>query len=77
MSLLKYTIKRGLFFIRVDTREMFDKAYAEGVLVPLDLRFDILEDISNRLPKFPIVLHGASSVVPRFVETVHSGNCCP
>lgn len=44
---------------------------AEGVLVPPELRFDILEDISNRLPKFPIVLHGASSVVPRFVEIIN------
>ncbi|MCR5175469.1 MAG: class II fructose-1,6-bisphosphate aldolase [Anaerovibrio sp.] len=44
---------------------------AEGVLVPPELRFDILEDISNRLPKFPIVLHGASSVVPRFVELIN------
>ena len=44
---------------------------ADGVLVPPELRFDILEDISNRLPKFPIVLHGASSVVPRFVEIIN------
>ena len=44
---------------------------AEGVLVPPELRFDILDDISNRLPKFPIVLHGASSVVPRFVEIIN------
>ena len=35
------------------------------------LRFDILEDIQRRLPDFPIVLHGASSVVPEFVETVN------
>ena len=28
------------------------------------LRFDILEEVSRRLPGFPIVLHGASSVVP-------------
>jgi fructose-bisphosphate aldolase class II len=35
------------------------------------LRFDILEDISKRLPGFPIVLHGASSVVPEFVKTIN------
>jgi fructose-bisphosphate aldolase class II len=35
------------------------------------LRFDILEDISKRLPGFPIVLHGASSVIPKFVEIVN------
>jgi fructose-bisphosphate aldolase, class II len=32
------------------------------------LRFDILEDIQNRLPGFPIVLHGASAVDPTYVE---------
>ena len=35
------------------------------------LRFDILEEVSRRLPGFPIVLHGASSVVPQFVEDIH------
>ena len=32
------------------------------------LRFDILEEVSKRLPNFPIVLHGASSVPQEFVE---------
>jgi len=36
------------------------------------LRFDILEDISKRLPGFPIVLHGASSVVPEFVDIINA-----
>ncbi len=35
------------------------------------LRFDILEEIGNRLPGFPIVLHGASSVVPEYVDTIN------
>jgi len=35
------------------------------------LRFDILEDVSKRLPGFPIVLHGASSVIPEFVKIVN------
>ena len=35
------------------------------------LRFDILEEISERLPGFPIVLHGASSVVPEFVTMIN------
>ncbi len=35
---------------------------ADGILVPPPLRFDILEEVSTRLPGFPIVLHGASSV---------------
>ena len=35
------------------------------------LRFDILEDISRRLPGFPIVLHGASSVIPEYVEMIN------
>lgn len=43
---------------------------------PLDaeippLRFDILEEIEKRLPGFPIVLHGASSVVPEFVDMIN------
>lgn len=36
------------------------------------LRFDILEEISRRLPGFPIVLHGASSVVPQYVEDINA-----
>ncbi len=36
-----------------------------------ELRFDILEDIEKRLPGFPIVLHGASSVIPEFVAKVN------
>ncbi len=35
------------------------------------LRFDILEEIQKRLPGFPIVLHGASSVVPEYVEKIN------
>ncbi len=36
------------------------------------LRFDILEEISRRLPGFPIVLHGASSVVPELVDEINA-----
>ncbi|AEY66822.1 class II fructose-1,6-bisphosphate aldolase [Clostridium sp. BNL1100] len=35
------------------------------------LRFDVLEEVSKRLPNFPIVLHGASSVIPEFVEMIN------
>jgi fructose-bisphosphate aldolase class II len=35
------------------------------------LRFDILEDIEKRLPGFPIVLHGASSVIPEYVKMIN------
>lgn len=35
------------------------------------LRFDILEEVQKRLPGFPIVLHGASSVIPEFVEKIN------
>ena len=35
------------------------------------LRFDILDEITKRLPNFPIVLHGASSVVPEYVEMIN------
>ncbi len=36
------------------------------------LRFDILEKIGNLMPNYPIVLHGASSVPPEFVEMVNT-----
>ncbi|MCK5130345.1 MAG: class II fructose-bisphosphate aldolase, partial [Clostridiales bacterium] len=35
------------------------------------LRYDILEEISKKLPGFPIVLHGASSVVPEYVAEIN------
>jgi fructose-bisphosphate aldolase class II len=35
------------------------------------LRFDILDEVTKRLPGFPIVLHGASSVVPEFVGKIN------
>ncbi|OPZ89778.1 MAG: Fructose-bisphosphate aldolase [Firmicutes bacterium ADurb.Bin419] len=35
------------------------------------LRFDILEEVQKRLPGFPIVLHGASSVMPEYVEMIN------
>jgi fructose-bisphosphate aldolase, class II len=44
----------------------------QGVLVPPELRFDILEEIEKRLPGFPIVLHGASSVLPEYVEMINA-----
>ncbi len=43
----------------------------EGVLVPPPLRFDILDEIEKLLPGFPIVLHGASSVVPEYVKIIN------
>jgi len=36
------------------------------------LRFDILEEVGKRLPGFPIVLHGASSVIPEYVQTINA-----
>ncbi|MGE4354653.1 MAG: class II fructose-1,6-bisphosphate aldolase [Oscillospiraceae bacterium] len=36
------------------------------------LRLDILEEVEKRLPNFPIVLHGASSVIPKYVDIVNS-----
>lgn len=35
------------------------------------LRFDILEEVARRLPGFPIVLHGASSVIPEYVDMIN------
>jgi len=45
---------------------------AEGILIPPPLRFDILEDIEKRIPGFPIVLHGASSVPAELVKAINS-----
>lgn len=41
-----------------------------GESVP-PLRFDILEEVERRLPGFPIVLHGASSVMPEYVDMIN------
>jgi fructose-bisphosphate aldolase class II len=45
---------------------------SRGVLVPPPLRFDILEQIEKRIPGFPIVLHGASSVIPEYVQIINA-----
>ena len=44
---------------------------ADGILVPPPLRFDVLEECIKRLPGFPIVLHGSSSVPQEFVKMVN------
>lgn len=43
-----------------------------GILVPPPLRFDVLEECTRRLPGFPIVLHGSSSVPQEFVKMVNA-----
>ena len=43
----------------------------KGILVPPPLRFDVLEEVSKRLPGFPIVLHGSSSVPQEFVKIIN------
>ncbi len=43
----------------------------KGILVPPPLRFDVLEEVSKRLPGFPIVLHGSSSVPQDYVKMVN------
>ena len=43
----------------------------DGILVPPPLRFDVLEEVSKRLPGFPIVLHGSSSVPREFVDKIN------
>jgi fructose-bisphosphate aldolase, class II len=44
---------------------------ARGILVPPPLRFDILAEIEQKLPGFPIVLHGASSVIQEAVAMIN------
>ena len=46
-------------------------AYKFKPVTKPQLRFDILEEVQNRLPGFPIVLHGASSVMPEFVSMIN------
>ena len=45
---------------------------ADGILVPPPLRFDVLHGVIERLPGFPIVLHGSSSVPQEFVKMVNT-----
>jgi len=44
----------------------------DGILIPPPLRFDILEEIEKKLPGFPIVLHGSSSVDVEAVKTINT-----
>ena len=44
----------------------------QGILVPPALRFDVLEEVTKRLPGFPIVLHGSSSVPQDYVKMVNA-----
>jgi fructose-bisphosphate aldolase class II len=43
----------------------------EGILVPPPLRFDVLEECMKRIPGFPIVLHGSSSVPQEYVKIIN------
>ena len=43
----------------------------KGILVPPPLRFDILDEVARRLPGFPIVLHGSSSVPQEYVKMIN------
>ena len=44
---------------------------ADGILIPPPLRFDILEEVEKRIPGFPIVLHGSSSVPQDQVKIIN------
>ncbi len=44
----------------------------EGILVPPELRFDILAECEKRIPGFPIVLHGSSSVPQEYVKVINT-----
>ncbi|MBO4860567.1 MAG: class II fructose-1,6-bisphosphate aldolase [Clostridia bacterium] len=50
----------------------------EGILVPPPLRFDVLKEVEKRLPGFPIVLHGSSSVPQEYVKMINeNGGAMP
>jgi len=57
----------GAFKFKPEQCTLNDK----GLLVPPPLRFDILAEIEKRIPGFPIVLHGASSVPQEYVKTIN------
>ena len=44
----------------------------DGILRPPPLRFDVLEEIEQKLPGFSIVLHGSSSVPPALVDIINA-----
>ena len=44
---------------------------ADGVYIPPELKFDILEEVQKRIPGFPIVLHGSSSVPVEAVKIIN------
>jgi len=44
----------------------------DGVLIPPPLQFEILEEIEKRIPGFPIVLHGSSSVPQEHVDVINA-----
>lgn len=48
----------------------------EGILIPPPLRFDILKEIEAKLPGFPIVLHGSSSVPQEYVKIINEYGGC-
>ncbi|MCR5723976.1 MAG: class II fructose-1,6-bisphosphate aldolase [Treponema sp.] len=43
---------------------------ADGILIPPPLAFDVLEEIEKKLPGFPIVLHGSSSIPIEYVKEI-------
>mgnify|MGYP002624226340 FL=1 len=43
---------------------------ADGILIPPPLAFDVLEEIEKKLPGFPIVLHGSSSIPIEYVKQI-------
>jgi fructose-bisphosphate aldolase class II len=43
----------------------------DGILIPPPLRFDILHEVEKKLPGFPIVLHGSSSVPQEYVKMIN------
>ncbi|MDR1763638.1 MAG: class II fructose-1,6-bisphosphate aldolase [Dysgonamonadaceae bacterium] len=45
---------------------------ADGILIPPPLRFDILKEVEKRIPGFPIVLHGSSSVPQDLVKIINA-----
>jgi len=44
----------------------------DGIYIPPELRFDILEEIEKKIPGFPIVLHGSSSVPVEAVKMINA-----
>lgn len=81
---VKVTAEQALYTDPAEAEEFVAKTKVDSLAIAIGtshgaykfkgeakLRFDILEEVGRRLPNFPIVLHGASSVLPEYVDIIN------